>query len=153
MSDETELLKDPVVRRELILDNYEHPHNHQLSTNPEAHSVHMVSDSCIDDIKMTATIKNGVIEDIGFEGNACAISTASTSVMTDLVKGKSVEEAQTILKNYLAMIEEKPYDANFLHEALAFEGVAKQANRIKCATIGWHGLQQLLSDSQKEKHD
>ncbi len=153
MSDETKLLKDPQVVREVILDNYQYPHNHGLVDDPQYNSVHMASDSCIDDIHVQAKIKDGIIEDIVFDGTACAISTASTSIMTDLVKGKTVEQARLILKNYMAMINMQPYDEELLAEAGAFSGVSKQANRIKCATIGWHGLQQLLDESESEKHD
>ena len=146
-----ELLKDPMILRQLILDHYEHPHNHGLVNEEDYKDVHMASDSCIDDIHVQGKVKDGVIEDIVFDGHACAISTASTSMMTTLVKGKSVEEANIILQNYLAMIDGQPYDEEILGEAVALEGVSRQANRIKCATIGWHGLEELLEESEEEK--
>ena len=68
--------------------------------------------------------------------------------MTELVKGKSVEEAKNIIKNYYEMIDQKDYDENLLEEAVAFDTVGKQANRIKCATIGWHGLEKLIEESE-----
>jgi len=153
MTDDKELLKDPTVLREIIMDNYQYPHNHKLSADPSYRQVHMASDSCIDDIHVQARIEDGIIKDVAFEGTACTISTASTSIMTDLVKGKTVAEARKIIADYMAMIEQKPYDPDLLQEAVAFQGVAKQANRIKCATIGWHGLEKLIAESESDKHE
>ena len=145
-----ELLKDPMVLREIILDHYEYPRNHGLKKHDEHyHDVHMASESCIDDIHVQAYIKDGVIEDIVFDGVACTISTASTSIMTELVKGKTLEEAREIMENYYAMIAGKPYNEELLDEAVCLKGVSKQANRIKCATIGWHGLEELLKTEEQ----
>ncbi|MBQ4252056.1 MAG: iron-sulfur cluster assembly scaffold protein, partial [Erysipelotrichaceae bacterium] len=83
-------------------------------------------------------------------GVACTISTASTSIMTQLVKGKSVEEAGVILDNYFRMIDGQDYDEELLDEAVCMKNVGKQANRIKCATIGWNGLKQLLEEGEKQ---
>ena len=92
MSDESSLLNDPEVLRELIMDHYQYPHNHELTKDAGYQSRHMASDSCIDDITVQSKIKDGVIQDIRFDGIACTISTASTSMMTDLLKGKSVKD-------------------------------------------------------------
>ena len=144
----SELLKDPMVLREIIMDHYEYPRNHHLSEDQHYHQAHMASESCIDDIKVQALIEDGVIKDVLFDGVACTISTASTSIMTELVKGKTVEEAKEIIANYYNMIDQKEYDEEMLQEAVAFNGVGKQANRIKCATIGWHGLEQCIDESE-----
>ena len=111
----------------------------------------MASDSCIDDITVQSKIKDGVIQDIRFDGIACTISTASTSMMTDLLKGKSVKEAEKIIANYFAMIENKQYDPDVLEEAVAMKNVYKQANRIKCATIGWKAMQEMIEESEAKK--
>ncbi|MBR3352937.1 MAG: SUF system NifU family Fe-S cluster assembly protein, partial [Erysipelotrichaceae bacterium] len=97
-------------------------------------------------------IEDGIIKDVNFDGKACTISTASTSIMADLVLGKSLEEARKIIDAYYAMIDGREYDEDLLEEAVALQGVSKQANRIKCATIGWHGLEQLIRESE-EGHD
>ncbi len=151
MSDTANLLNDPEILRELIMDHYQYPHNHKLTEDPGYHSVHMASDSCIDDITVQSLIEDGKIRDIRFDGMACTISTASTSMMTDLLKGKSVEEAEKIIKNYFNMIEEKEYDPDVLEEAVAMKNVHKQANRIKCATIGWKAMQKMITDSEESK--
>ena len=144
------LLKDPMILREILLDHYEYPHNHKLTDNPAFREAHMASDSCIDNIRVQAKITDGIIEDVRFDGRACTISTASTSMMTDLVKGKSIADARVIMDNYFAMIDGKEYDEDLLEEAVALQGVSKQANRIRCATIGWRGLKQLIEESEAE---
>jgi nitrogen fixation NifU-like protein len=149
---EQKLLNDPMVLREIIMDHYEYPHHHQLSSDPRYRQVHMASDSCIDDIHVQADIEDGVIKDVAFEGTACTISTAATSIMTELVKGKTVEEAKKIMENYYAIIDGRPYDADLLDEAVALQGVSRQPNRINCATIGWRGLEKLMEQSEEE-HD
>ena len=144
------LLNDPMVLRELIMDHYQYPHNHELTDDQTYASVHMASDSCIDDITVQSKIVDGVIEDIRFDGVACTISTASTSIMTDLLKGKKIEEANEIIGNYFNMIDAKEYDPDVLEEAVAMKNVYKQANRIKCATIGWKAIKEMIDESGKE---
>lgn len=148
MSDTNEMLNDPVILRELIMDHYQYPHNHTLVEDSEYNSVHMASDSCIDDITVQSKIHDGKIEDIRFDGVACTISTASTSMMTDLLKGKSTEEAKAIINQYFNMIDNKDYDPDVLEEAVAMKNVYKQANRIKCATIGWKAINQMIEESE-----
>lgn len=144
------LLNDPEILRELIMDHYQYPHNHKLTEDASYASVHMASDSCIDDITVQSKIEDGVIRDIRFDGVACTISTASTSMMTDLLKGKKVKEAKGIIDNYFGMIDAKEYDPDVLEEAVAFKNVYRQANRIKCATIGWKAISQMIDESEKE---
>lgn len=142
-----QLLTDPAILRELIMDHYQHPRNRHLTDSEGYETAHMASDSCIDDIKVQAKIKDHRIEDVCFDGVACTISTASTSMMTELLKGKTIEEANHIIENYFAMIDEREFDEDLLQEAIAMRGVSKQANRIKCATIGWNGIVQLIKES------
>lgn len=139
---------DLSLMRDIIMDHYEYPRNHGLVSDEKYYSAHMDSDSCIDDITVQADIKDGIIKDVRFDGVACTISTASTSIMTELVSGKTIEEAKKIIDNYFAMIDEKEYDPDVLEEAVAFKNVGKQANRINCATIGWKALRQLIAESE-----
>lgn len=149
MENDKSLLADPEVLRELIMDHYQYPHHHALKNDDPAYrSVHMASDSCIDDITVQSVIEDGVIKDIRFDGVACTISTASTSMMTDLLRGKTVEEAKKIIHEYMAMTDGKPYDADILDEAVAMKNVYRQANRIKCATIGWKAIAQMIEESE-----
>jgi len=87
---------------------------------------------------------NNTIEDITFDGEACVISISSTSIMTNLLKGKTIDEAINIIKNFDNMIEEKEYDEEVLEEAKVYDDVAKQPSRKKCATLSWHGLYEKL---------
>lgn len=147
-----DLLHDPLILRQIIMDHYEYPHNHALSEDPQYTSVHMASESCIDDITVQALIKDGKIDDVRFDGVACTISTASTSIMSELLIGKPIAQAQEIIAQYNAMINMETYDENLLEEAVAFHNVGRQANRIKCATIGWKAILQLIDESGA-KHD
>lgn len=139
-----DLLSDPDVLRELIMDHYKYPHHHALVQDQTYRQHHMASESCIDDITVQAKIENDRIEDIRFDGVACTISTASTSMMTDLLIGKTKEEARAIISEYFKMIDGQAYDEDVLEEAVAMKNVYKQANRIKCATIGWKAIQAIL---------
>lgn len=145
----SELLKDPMVLRSIIMDHYEYPRNHELCEDPEYHGKHMASASCIDDITVQVKLNGDVIEDIRFDGVACTISTASTSIMSELLKGKNREEAQAIITQYMAMVDGQNYDEELLQEAVAFHTVGKQANRIQCATIGWRAVMALLAESEE----
>ena len=140
----SDMLKDPTILRELIMDHYQYPRNHGLVDDSSYASCHMASDSCIDDITVQSKIVDGVIKDIRFDGVACTICTASTSMMSELLKGKTTDEAKKIMDNYFNMMEEKPYDEDMLEEAIAMCIVHKQANRIKCATIGWKAMKKMM---------
>ncbi|WP_281521725.1 Fe-S cluster assembly sulfur transfer protein SufU [Dubosiella newyorkensis] len=145
---------DGTILRDIIMDHYQYPRNKTLVENDDSYkSKHMASDSCIDDITVQAKVKDGKIEDVRFDGVACAISTASTDIMGELLKGKTILEAQEIIDNYMAMVDEEAYDEELLDEAIAFQNVGKQANRIKCATIGWNGIQEILNDTNKGEED
>lgn len=144
----SDLLNDPMVLRQIIMDHYEYPRNHELSEEKGYLSRHMASASCIDDIHVQAKLNGNVIEDIRFDGVACTISTASTSIMSELLQGKTTDEAKTIIDAYYAMINGESYDSELLQEAVAFHTVGKQANRIKCATIGWEAMKQIIEEGE-----
>lgn len=139
---------DPNLLRDIIMDHYEYPRNHELTNDDSYMSKHMASESCIDDITVQVKFDQDKIEDVRFAGQACTISTASTSIMSELVKGKTKEEAKEIIKNYFSMVDQKDYDEDLLEEAIAFQNVGKQANRINCATIGWKALRDMIKESE-----
>lgn len=149
----SDFLNDPMVLRQIIMDHYEYPRNHELSKEEGYVQKHMASESCIDDIYVQTKIEEGKVKDVRFDGVACTISTASTSIMSELILGKSVEEAKEIIQNYYAMIDQQEYDPDLLQEAVAFANVGKQANRIKCATIGWKAMEELLEESEGNAHE
>jgi nitrogen fixation NifU-like protein len=140
---------NPSLMREIIMDHYQYPRNKKLKNQENYTDIHMHSDSCIDDFHIQALIENGVIKDVCFDGVGCTISTSSTSIMTELLIGKTIEEAKEIVNNYFNMIHEQPYDEDKLEEANAFKNTSKQANRIKCATIGWNAIKEIIADKEK----
>ncbi len=138
-------LNDPMIKREIIMDHYENPRNKGLVDDPRYLKINMNSESCIDDIDIQILVENNIIKDFRFDGVGCTISTASTSILSELVINESVEKAYEIIKEYDNMIKELPYDEMLLQEAVVFKDVSKQANRIKCAMIGFNGLLELLN--------
>lgn len=135
----------PEMMREIIMDHNSAPRYKRTPTNIEEYQkIHMDSTSCIDDIFIYVKLVNDVIVDICFDGVACAISTSSTDIMCELMMNKTKTEANYIIKQYLAMIHEEKFDETVLDEALVFINTSKQAARIKCATIGWNGLTELI---------
>ena len=96
------------------------------------------------------------VEDISFEGHGCAISMASASIMTDLIKGKSDNEAKEIIEDFLGMIKENPeLKTNLLKEddktkLMCLSGVKQYPMRVKCATLSWHTLTSAMNNTQQE---
>lgn len=146
-----EIFKNPNVLREIIMDHYKYPHNKGLKENQEYLKIHMASESCIDDIYVQMLIVDDKVKEVLFDGVGCTISTASTSIMTDLLTNKSIKDAKYIINEYYKMINEEEFDEDLLQEAYAFSNVGKQANRIKCATIGIDGMNQLIEDYEDGK--
>ena len=105
---------DSNLRREIILDNYQEPMNRGLIEDDSYIKTRTSSESCIDDLSFMMKIEDGVVKDIRFDGEACAISTSATSIMIRSLIGKSVEDARKILTNYSNMINEKEYDEELL---------------------------------------
>lgn len=147
----SDIFKDPLILRQIIMDHYEYPRNRHLVEDEHYHKAHMASESCIDDITVMAKIENNVIQDVCFDGIACTISTASTSIMTELLIGKTIDEAHAIINEYYKMVELLPYDEEVLQEAIAFHQVGKQANRIKCATIGFKAIETCIKEHKNDQ--
>ena len=137
-------MMDEFLKREILLDHYTNPHNKGLVDDERYHLIHNASDSCIDDIKVQMLIENRIIKDVRFDGVGCTICFASTSIMSELIKGKTINEAKSIINEYMKMLDEKPYDSEILEEANAFDTLYKQANRIKCGTIGIKAMKELI---------
>ena len=134
------------MMRSIIMDHYSNPLNKHQPTSNDFIKVHMHSDNCIDDLDIFLLIKDNKVIDACFDGVACTISTSSTDIMCDLLKGKTTEEAKNIITQYDNMIHEKPFDDEVLDEAIVFINTSKQAARIRCATIGWNAADKILKD-------
>lgn len=135
---------DQNTKREIILEHYQNPCNRGLLDDKGYVMADMDNDSCIDHVIVQAKVNNGVIDDIYFDGEACAICTSSASIMTETIKGKTVDEAKEIINNFYNMIDDKEYDANILEEASVYEDIAKQPNRRKCALLSWWGIDEIV---------
>lgn len=135
---------DSNFRRDIILDNYQDPMNRGLIEDDSYLKTRTSSENCIDDLDFMIKIKDGIIEDIRFDGEACAISTSATSIMIRKLIGKSIEEVKTILENYQNMIEEKEYDEELLGELTVYDEISKQPNRVHCALIPSIAVKQIL---------
>ncbi len=142
-------LDDPMILREIILDHYKNPRNFATISDPRYRTVHMDSASCIDDIYIHVLVENGIIKDCKWHGTGCAISTASTSILTELMTGKSEEEAYRLMEDFHHMLMGEKYEKDELGEAIAFINVNRQPSRITCADIGWRGLKKALDEDKK----
>ena len=137
---------NPQMMREIIMDHYNNPLHKKVPENLEGYKkIRMDSDSCIDDITIYLKIDNGTILDATFDGVACTISTSSTDILCDLIIGKSLKDALYIVEQYKNMIYEKEFDDSVLDELIVFINTHKQAARIKCATLGPTGVEDILN--------
>ncbi len=140
---------DENLKRDIILDNYTNPENKSRVEDESYIGVNSNNSSCIDNIDLWVKIEDGNIKDIKFDGEACAISTASTSIMTKELVGKTIDEARKFIENFYNMINEEEYDENELNEALVFDTIYKQANRKTCATLPYKGIQDAIDIYEK----
>lgn len=104
--------------------------------------------NCGDEITLELKLNVDIIEDMAFSGHGCAISQASTSIMIDVLKGKTVEEAKEIIKTFIDMIKRETKseeELEKLEEAIAFRNVANMPARVKCALLAWHTIEDILN--------
>lgn len=135
---------DPIIRREIILDNYQNPKNRGLVDDSTYITLNTNNESCIDNLDIQYKIKDGIIEDIHFDGEACAISTSATSIMIQSLIGKNKNEALEILNQYENMLNEKEYDSDVLGELNVYDEIYKQPNRKKCAFLPFESLRKII---------
>ncbi len=140
---------DENLKREIILEHYQNPVNRGLIEDDTYLKSNTNNDSCIDEINLMAKIEDGVLKDIRFDGEACAICTSSTSIMIETLLGKTVEEVENILINYSNMIEGKEYDEKVLENTIVYSDISKQPNRKKCALLPWWGIEKILNSLKK----
>lgn len=143
---------DENLKREVILDNYTNPANRCQVVEGGYIKVNSNNSSCIDNIDLWIKFEDDTIKDIKFDGEACAISTASTSIMTKELVGKSIEDAEQYIEHFYNMIEERDYDKDLLNEALAFDTIYKQANRKTCATLPYKGILDAINLYKKSNN-
>ena len=113
-------------KREIILENYQHPFNYKDEDNKDYIKVNSRNQSCIDNLDIYLKIEDNIIKDIYFKGEACAISTSSTSILLKNIIGKKISEAKDYINNFLSMVNEEEYDEDKLNEAIAYDKIYKQ---------------------------
>ena len=142
--------------QEIILDHGKNPRNLRKTENfnkdAKGHNP-----LCGDKVHVYLKLdEDKKVQDISFEGQGCAISMASASIMTDLVKGKEEQEVKEIVKDFLEMIKEKDklnnkiLEENEKTKLMCLSGVKKYPMRVKCATLSWHTLTSAIDNTQEE---
>ena len=140
--------------QEIILDHYKNPHHKGLREPFEA-EVHHVNPTCGDEVTLRVHVSDGVVEDVSYDAVGCSISQAAASVMTDLVIGKSVDEAMGIHGEFLALMQGKGTvepDEEVLEDGIAFAGVAKFPSRVKCALLSWMAWKDATAQSLEDSN-
>ena len=149
--------------RQVILDHSSHPRNFGELENANG-SLELNNPTCGDVIMLQVYINDGIIEQAKFSGHGCSISTASASMMTELVIGETMEEAKEKIEEFLLLVQAKiDPDETELGDAVVLEGVAKFPARIKCATLSWKALERVIlreeattnetKETEKEEND
>ena len=139
--------------QEVILDHYKHPQHKGLSSTFSAQVSH-VNASCGDEIILNINLEGDLISELTWDGQGCSISQASVSIMTDLLTGKTLDQAAIILKSFSDLMASKgtsPGDELVLEDAIAFAGVSKFPGRIKCSLLGWMAFKDAAIQAQSRK--
>jgi len=137
--------------QQVIIDHSKNPRNFCICEGAN-HIKEGYNPLCGDKIKLYIKEKNGIIEDVCFQGIGCAISMSSASLMSEAIKGKTIAEAMKLFDEFQKLLTVKDYkeDAKLLGKLEVLAGVAEYPMRIKCATLPWHTLKAALNDEEKE---
>jgi nitrogen fixation NifU-like protein len=136
--------------QEVILDHYKRPQHKGLAATYDA-QVHHVNPSCGDEITLNVTLDGDRVAAITWDGVGCSISQASVSILSDLLLGKSIAEADLVLNNFTELMQSKGTmagDDAILEDAVAMAGVSKFPARIKCALLGWMAYKDAVVQAQ-----
>ncbi|NLJ79335.1 MAG: SUF system NifU family Fe-S cluster assembly protein [Tissierellia bacterium] len=132
------------IYTQLIMEHNRSSHNRKALEDPDI-SERGYNPNCGDDIMLEVKVEDGIIADAGYSGVGCAISQASTSLMIDLIKGKSVDEASELADIFLAMIKKDITDEEeleVLEDSIIFQNISNMPARVKCAVLAWHSLKE-----------
>ena len=138
------------VYNELIMEHSMNSYNKKKLANADFSEIGH-NPNCGDEITLELKLNGNVIEDMAFSGHGCAISQASTSIMIDTLKGKTVEEAKEIIETFIGMIKREITDEEELEkleDAIAFRNVSNMPARVKCALLAWHTIEDILSKNK-----
>ncbi len=138
--------------QEIILDHYKAPHGAGLR-EPYLAEVHHVNPTCGDEITLRVHLADDVVQDVSYDAAGCSISQASASVLNDLVVGKPLTDAMTVLDSFTELMQGKGQveaDEDVLEDGVAFAGVAQFPARIKCALLSWMAFKDAASQAVEE---
>lgn len=135
--------------QEVVMDHNRRPRNFRKpdGANRQAEGFNPL---CGDQVTVYLAVDGNVVKDVGFQGVGCAISKASASMMTETLKGLSLEDAGKVFDEFHSMITQEDFDADLLGDAELLAGVSRYPARIKCATLSWHALNSALAGSGME---
>lgn len=135
------------IYTELIMEHSTSSHNRRSIESPHlCEKGH--NPSCGDEITLEIKFNEDIIEDLAFTGQGCAISQASTSIMIDLIKGKSKEEGLKLVETFISMIKREitnEEELEILEDAFVFKNISNMPARVKCAILAWHTLKKAIS--------
>lgn len=137
--------------QEVILDHSKRPHNHRAMADA-TRAAQGYNPLCGDKISLFVKLDGGRITDISFQGSGCAISTASASILTETLKGKTLAEAEALFQTFHNLVTGKTPSKGSdqeLGKLAVFSGVSQFPVRVKCATLAWHTLRSALAGSQE----
>ena len=138
------------VYNELIMEHSLNSYNKKKLTEADFSEMGH-NPNCGDEITLELKLNGNVIEDMAFSGHGCAISQASTSIMIDTLRGKTIDEARDIIKTFIEMIKRETKseeELEKLEDAIAFRNVSNMPARVKCALLAWHTLEDMLNKNQ-----
>ena len=138
------------VYNELIMEHSMNSYNKKKLENADYCEIGH-NPNCGDEITLELKVNGDVIEDMAFSGHGCAISQASTSIMIDTLKGKTIKEAKEIIKIFIEMIKRETTSEEELkkiEDAIAFRNVSNMPARVKCALLAWHTVEDMLNKNQ-----
>ena len=139
------------LSQQVILDHNKTPRPRGRIGDP-SHTAEGNNPLCGDRITVFLKVEDGIIRDIGFEGSGCAISTASASLMTEFLRGKTIAEAVRLFDRFHDLVAGDPTDHETVQPELGklnvFAGVREFPSRVKCATLSWHTLHAALKNVQ-----
>ena len=141
--------------QEVILDHYKHPLHKGLSTEKTI-QVHHVNPSCGDEITLNLSVDGEIVREVTWDGVGCSISQASSSIMSDLVHGKSIADAFTILDSFSELMASKGTltgDEELLEDGVALAGVSKFPARVKCALLGWMAFKDAVVQTNQGRDE
>ncbi len=135
------------IYTELIMEHNRSGHNKKPLLNPDI-TENGHNPSCGDDISLQLKLDGNIIKDASFTGTGCAISQASTSMMIDLIKGITIEEALNLVELFIGMIKKEINDENELEkleDAMVLQNISNMPARVKCAVLSWHTLKEAIN--------